>query len=82
MDRSIVLKEEERLRRESHYQAVRDQLAKERDRILNRMLPGRYALHHEAQVFPLAVEIRFPATSVAPKSAHKAAIRSDERAAR
>lgn len=35
-----------------------DQLAKERDRILNRMLPRRYALHGDAQVFPLAVEIR------------------------
>ena len=59
MDRSIELKEEERKRRASHYEEVRDQLAKERDRILNRMLPRRYALHGDAQVFPLAVEIRF-----------------------
>ena len=59
MDRSIEMKEEERKRRESHYEEVRDQLAKERERILNRMLPRRYALHGDAQVFPLAVEIRF-----------------------
>ena len=59
MDRSIEMKEEERKRRESHYEEVRDQLAKERDRILNRMLPRRYALHGDAQVFPLAIEIRF-----------------------
>jgi hypothetical protein len=59
LDRSIDMKEEERKRRESHYEEVREQLAKERDRILNRMLPKRYALHGDAQVFPLAVEIRF-----------------------
>jgi superfamily II DNA or RNA helicase len=59
LDRSIDMKEEERKRRESHSEEVREQLAKERDRILNRMLPKRYALHGDAQVFPLAVEIRF-----------------------
>ena len=60
LDRSIETREEERKRRELHYEEVREQLAKERDRIINRLLPKRYALHGEAQVFPLAIEIRFP----------------------
>lgn len=75
MDRSIELKEEERKRRESHYEEVRDQLARERDRILNRMLPHRYALQGAAQAFPLAVEIRFPATAVTPQFSAKSADR-------
>ena len=58
LDRDIKLKEEEIKRRKEHYEEVRRQLTKERDRIINRMLPKRYALHGEAQVFPLAVEVR------------------------
>ena len=60
LDRDIKLKEEEIKRRKDHYKEVRHQLAKERDRIINRMLPKRYALHGTAQVFPLAVEVRLP----------------------
>ena len=75
MDRSIEMKEEERKRREFHYEEVREQLAKERDRIINRMLPRRYALHGEAQVFPLAIEIRFPAAPFSPASGEKVAVR-------
>ncbi|MEM7315466.1 MAG: helicase-related protein, partial [Planctomycetota bacterium] len=60
LDRDIKLKEEEVKRRRSHYEQVRDQLAKERDRIINRMLPKRFALYGTAQVFPLAVEVRLP----------------------
>ncbi len=60
LDRDIESREEERKRRELHYEEVREQLSRERDRIINRLLPKRFALQNEAQVFPLAVEIRFP----------------------
>lgn len=60
IDRSIEAREEERKRRELHYEEVREQLAKERERVINKLLPRRYALYGDAQVFPLAVEIRFP----------------------
>ena len=60
MDRDIQAKEDEVRRRREHYEEVREQLAKERERIINRMLPKRYALYGEAQVFPLTVEIRLP----------------------
>ena len=60
LDRSIEAKQQELERRKLHYEEVREQLARERDRILNRVIPRRYALEGEAQVFPVAVEVRFP----------------------
>ena len=60
LDKSLEIKKEELQRRTAHYEEVREQLAKERERILNRLLPRRYALQGEAQVFPVAVEVRFP----------------------
>lgn len=57
--RSIKEKEEELQRRESHYEEVREQLAKERERVIRNILPYRYALKGEVQVFPVAVEVRF-----------------------
>ncbi|MFV1969200.1 MAG: helicase-related protein, partial [Pirellulaceae bacterium] len=59
LDKSLEIKKEELQRRTAHYEEVREQLAKERQRILNRLLPRRYALQGEAQVFPVAVEVRF-----------------------
>lgn len=58
IDRSIAAKEEEVARRRAHYEELRGQLAVERDRVLQRVLPKRFALRGEAQVFPVAVEIR------------------------
>lgn len=60
IDRSIELKQQEVDRRKAHYEEVRNQLARERERIVNLLIPKRYALQGEAQVFPVAIEIRFP----------------------
>jgi Helicase conserved C-terminal domain/SNF2-related domain len=60
IDRSIEEKKEEIARRTRHYQEVRVQLDRERERILKHLLPRRYALSGEAQVFPVCIEIRFP----------------------
>lgn len=60
LDRSIETKKEELNRRLLHYEEVRDQLHRERQRVLNRLLPKRFALDGQAQVFPLAVEVWLP----------------------
>jgi superfamily II DNA or RNA helicase len=60
LDRSLETKKEELERRRMHYEEVREQLARERERILNRLIPKRFALQGEAQVFPVAIEVRFP----------------------
>jgi hypothetical protein len=60
IDRSIEEKKEEIARRTRHYEEVRVQLDRERERILKHLLPKRYALSGEAQVFPVCIEIRFP----------------------
>jgi hypothetical protein len=60
LDRSIQIKEEELARRKYHYEEVRRQLNEERERILKHLLPKRYSLQGDAQVFPVAVEIRLP----------------------
>lgn len=60
LDRSIEAKEGEVARRRAHYEELRGQLSLERDRVLQRVLPKRYALRGESQVFPVAVEIRLP----------------------
>lgn len=60
LDRSIELKQQEQERRKLHYEEVREQLARERQRIMNLLLPKRFALQGDAQVFPVAVEVRFP----------------------
>ncbi len=62
LDRSIEEKEAEIGRRRRHYHEVRDQLDKERERILKYLLPKRYAMTGTAQVFPVAIEVRLPAT--------------------
>lgn len=60
LDRSIQMKEEELERRRYHYEEVRKQLNQERERILKNLLPKRYSMQGDAQVFPVAVEIRLP----------------------
>ena len=53
-------KEEELERRQSHYELLREQLSRERVRVMEHLLPKRFALRGHVQVFPVAVEIRFP----------------------
>jgi helicase-like protein/SNF2 domain-containing protein len=60
IDRSIEEKREEIARRTRHYQEVRDQLDRERERILRYLLPARHAMAGQAQVFPVAIEVRLP----------------------
>src|SRR5690606_19830896 len=63
LERSIEEKEREIERRRAHYNEVREQLERERERILKNLLPKRYSISGEAQVFPIAVEIRVPSNA-------------------
>jgi hypothetical protein len=58
IDRSIDEKRAEIERRTRHHTEVRDQLERERERILRYLLPRRYAMNSPAQVFPVSMEIR------------------------
>lgn len=58
LQRSIDQKQDELDRRKSHYEEVRRQLERERERILKFLLPKRYALSGSAQVFPVCIELR------------------------
>ena len=60
INRSIDAKREEIERRQSHYEEIRTQLRQERTRILDQLIPSRFALAGQAQVFPVAVEVRLP----------------------
>jgi len=60
IEQSIEEKQEELRRRRHHYEEIREQLRHGRTRILERLLPARFALAGEAQVFPVAVEVRLP----------------------
>ena len=60
MERSIEEKQEELARRQRHYEEIRGQLQRERTRILERLLPARFAMAGDAQAFPVALEIRLP----------------------
>ncbi|MHC4107355.1 MAG: DISARM system SNF2-like helicase DrmD, partial [Planctomycetota bacterium] len=60
IDRSIDGRQRERDRRRTHYREVREQLARERDRMINDVLPRRYMMRGSARIFPVAVEIRLP----------------------
>jgi superfamily II DNA or RNA helicase len=52
--------ETELQRRSSHFMDLLTRLKTEQDRVLSLVLPKRYQLRQSAQVFPVAVEIRFP----------------------
>ena len=59
--RSEAMKQEELARRRSHYEELRRQLTKERDRVIDHLLPKRYEMRGAAaQVFPVAIELRLP----------------------
>ncbi|MXW18910.1 MAG: DEAD/DEAH box helicase [Gemmatimonadetes bacterium] len=60
LDRSIEEKESEIERRRAHYDEIREQLRRERTRILDHLLPARFALSGEAGVFPVTIEVRLP----------------------
>lgn len=53
-------KEAELARRRRTYEEVRDQLERERERIMNFLLPRRYSMAGDANVFPVCIEIRLP----------------------
>ena len=58
IEQSMEAKQTELKRRQQHYAEIREQLQSERARILERLLPARFSLAGEAQVLPVAVEIR------------------------
>lgn len=58
LERSIAAREEELRRRTLHYHELRDQLARERDRVLREIVPRRFALRGGVRVFPVALEVR------------------------
>ena len=60
IERSLEEKGEELRRRRHHYEEIRGQLQRERTRIVEHLLPARFALAGNAQAFPVAVEIRLP----------------------
>ena len=60
IEQSMEEKGEELKRRQRHYSEIREQLQNERARILERLLPARFSLAGDAQVLPVAVEIRLP----------------------
>ena len=60
LERSIDERRLELERRRGHYQEIRDQLQRERSRILNLLLPARFALTGGARVFPIMIEVRLP----------------------
>ncbi len=60
LEHSIAEREEEVRRRRRHYEELREQLQRERERVVRQIIPKRYAMRGEAQVFPVAVEIRLP----------------------
>ena len=63
LDRDLELREEELRRRRVHYEELRAELAKERDRILKNLIPKRFALRSDVQIMPIAVEIILPASA-------------------
>lgn len=64
LTRSAQAREDEIERRRRHGAELREQLDRERDRVLGHLLPRRHRLHGDAQVFPVAVEIRLPVGGV------------------
>lgn len=60
IDRSIDDRRAEIERRTRHHTEVREQLDRERDRILKFLLPKRHSMSGSAQVFPVSIEVRLP----------------------
>jgi superfamily II DNA or RNA helicase len=61
-ERLLQAKEEELDRRRRHYEELREQLVRERDRTLQRVLPLRHRLRDagSVRILPVTVEIRLP----------------------
>lgn len=59
-ERKAELLKEELERRRRNYEEVREQLAREREYIINDVLPRRFSMRGEAQVLPVTVEIVLP----------------------
>ena len=59
-DREIRDLEDELKRRISHFGDLLNRLKDEKERILERVIPSRFALRGDMQVFPVTIEIRFP----------------------
>jgi hypothetical protein len=60
-DKAMKDLEAERQRRNNHHEDMKSFLADEERRVLNELLPRRFTLRGDVQVFPVTVEIRFPA---------------------
>lgn len=60
-DRSMRDISTELARRQQHHRDMLDFLHREERRVIEQLLPGRHALSGEVQVFPVTVEMRFPA---------------------
>ena len=60
IEQSIEEKREEIRRRRQHYVEIRDQLQHERTRLIDYLLPKRFAMTGEARVFPVTAEVRLP----------------------
>ena len=60
VDRLIEDKETELERRVTHLNSMRAALEKERERILDRVIPNRFLLGTDVAVFPVTMEVRFP----------------------
>jgi len=63
IDRSIQEKKEEIARRTRHYEEVRVQLDRERERVLKHLLPRRHIMPGSAQVFPVCIDVCLPGGS-------------------
>ncbi len=66
LERDIALRREEVQRRQRHYAELREQLARERTRVIDELVPRRHTLRGAPQVLPLAVEVIFPGESPSP----------------
>ena len=57
---AIAQKTEEITRRRLHLSEMQAALQRERERVLERVIPNRYAADSEVAVFPVSIEVRFP----------------------
>jgi hypothetical protein len=60
IDKDIELKQQEVERQKRQHEEVKHALDKERERIVNRLLPNRYALAGQVHAFPLTITLHLP----------------------
>ncbi len=65
INRRKAVLEQELKNDQGHYEELRVQLQRERERITKYLLPNRYTLDGDVQIYPLAVEIVLPRKEVA-----------------